>query len=629
MKRSIFRRLFYTRLNRQRLLFPGFLAFAVAALIAYVATAIVPSRESLHERAVRLRRTGGIAQAEELYRDEFLRTKSVPDLVALVRMHDPHGAGFIVTQDVVEDAAGEDEPELTPSTDAGAAAPEVRTGDAGPADARTADARTADARAAGASDAGKDSVDAGSDTDASTDAGLRDEGPTKLVDPSIDEELALHTLTRVPDDLDHLLEDTTIPFDVRLVGRFLRGGRSLAEKRSLTDAVKKAAAETPPRPWFNYALGEAEELRAHENDAAAYFEREARAYPDHEEALLGALRVFIGNEDWGRVELLVQDPRIAEHVPLEIRCHVAIQDRNAGRAARLVFEIWKDRFLERSVFLSAITALAWAFVCARIGKLSKRTRWMRSMAFLAFALGVFSTLPTLVVSVVEEAKLRFTETGDAGRDMLFFVFGVGVREEVCKLACIAPIIYLIRKRKWGDRLDILTVGAFAGLGFAAAENISYLAGSDPTTAFARFLTANFFHISMTAVLASALDDLFKDSEKHAFAFSERALLVMGLHGVYDFVLTHHEYGGAFVATIALVFLTRFFLNEASEVRGRPERGFSLVHSFIVAASAVAGITYVHAGRTVGFHEAPMLLAGGAFSFVIVIFYLVRALGDVE
>ena len=123
---------------------------------------------------------------------------------------------------------------------------------------------------------------------------------------------------------------------------------------------------------------------------------------------------------------------------------------------------------------------------------------------LAFVLGIASVSLTLVFVVLEEVFLKMNETGDPLRDLLFFTFGVGLREEISKLVFFAPLLPLLRRANC-TRLDVLICGALVGLGFAAEENLSYLHQGDLSTAMARFLTANFFHMSMTAILAGASD----------------------------------------------------------------------------------------------------------------------------
>ena len=145
---------------------------------------------------------------------------------------------------------------------------------------------------------------------------------------------------------------------------------------------------------------------------------------------------------------------------------------------------------------------------------------------------------TLAIAALEEGLLNMTESGDPIRDALFFTFGVGLREEVSKLVFFLPLLPFLRR--YGTRLDVLVCGALVGLGFAAEENLNYLRVGDLSTGMARFLTANFFHMSMTAILAGALDDMLRDGKDEGDGVHEasrrRSSTVAAMHGAYDYCL---------------------------------------------------------------------------------------------
>jgi RsiW-degrading membrane proteinase PrsW (M82 family) len=273
--------------------------------------------------------------------------------------------------------------------------------------------------------------------------------------------------------------------------------------------------------------------------------------------------------------------------------------------------------------MSGIAALAWGFFCSRLGKLGRRPAQRLAFYVTAFVLGVASVVPTVLLISLEEAKLRLVETGDAARDILFFVFGVGLREEASKLALFALLLPALRK--WGDRLDVLICGAMVGLGFAAEENLGYLASGDIHTELGRFLTANFLHIAMTGTLAAALDDFVSDPGERAQQFSNTALTVVGLHGAYDFLVSHREFGGGYAAMIAFVFLTRLFLGAADRARHRVDRDLSPLHAFIFATAVVTGVSAVYATVAVGPVEAAAAMAEGLLGEAITIAVFVSTL----
>lgn len=245
------------------------------------------------------------------------------------------------------------------------------------------------------------------------------------------------------------------------------------------------------------------------------------------------------------------------------------------------------------------------------------------MYLLAFVLGVASIVPTVLLIAIEEAKLHLVETGDAPRDVLFFVFGVGLREEASKLLMFLPLLPLLRR--WGDKLDVLVCGAMVGLGFAAEENLGYLAEGNLHSGLGRFLTANFFHMAMTGTLASALDDFLRDREKFAAEFSRTSIFIVGIHGAYDFLLSHGEYGGSYLAMTAFVFLTRMFLHAVDVARRRADRGITPLHAFILAVSLVVGVTLAYATLAVGPKMALAMTGAGLIGEGIIVYVFVRTL----
>src|SRR5207244_9548964 len=104
---------------------------------------------------------------------------------------------------------------------------------------------------------------------------------------------------------------------------------------------------------------------------------------------------------------------------------------------------------------------------------------------LSFVLGILSIYPTLLAVVTEESIFKFKMVNQPLPDAIYFVFGVGLREELCKLLLFLPLLPALLKR--GSRIEAMTCGALVGLGFAAEENVGYFLRYDAATAMPRFL----------------------------------------------------------------------------------------------------------------------------------------------
>ncbi len=412
-----------------------------------------------------------------------------------------------------------------------------------------------------------------------------------------------------------------LPPELLLVARFVAEDPT---PPSVQSAMVEGAEREPPVPWYNHLLAEGALDEERPSEAAALFEREGLAFADRKDDVDKAINIWMDLEDWDEVRQQMGDVRVLAGVDADTRERFSLHERDWLATMKWFAWGWRSRLTLAGVAMSGTAALAWGFFCSRLGKLAERP--VRRLVFYvcAFALGVLSVAPTMALITIEEIKLRLVETGDAARDILFFVFGVGLREEASKLLMFA--ILLPALRKWGDKLDVLVGGAMVGLGFAAEENLGYLASGDLHTGLGRFLTANFLHIAMTGVLAAALDDLVTDPEGQAVEFSRTALLVVGLHGAYDFLISHEEFGGSFMAMAVFVFLTRLFLSYVDRARRRVDRGVSPLQAFVLAASAVTGVSAAYATLAVGPLNALWVMAEGLLGEAIIFAMFVRTLG---
>lgn len=424
------------------------------------------------------------------------------------------------------------------------------------------------------------------------------------------------------DVLEDFLEHLQPPELARL-GRFVYALQTASVPTALREEIAEGAKRDPPVPWYNHALGDDAIQRGEWAEAARLFEREGLAFPERHEDLDRALLVFVKLDDWAHVTERLADPAVAGRVDPHVKYLVAVHDRDWGAAARWLVVAWRPNLTLTNGIMSGIAALAWGFFCARLGRLGDRPKRRLLFYVLAFALGVLSIAPTAALIAVEEAKLKLSATGDTVRDALYFVFGVGLREEASKLLLFVPLLPVLRK--WGDKLDVLVCGSLVGLGFAAEENLNYLSGGDLHTGLARFLTANFMHMAMTGILASALDDILRDPERHAADFSRTSLMVVGLHGAYDFLLSHEEMGGSYMAMAVFFFLARMFLDAADLVRRKADGGFSLTHAFIVSLGVVVGTSAVYAVAAVGPAQGALVLAEGLLGIAILVYAFVRTL----
>ena len=321
-------------------------------------------------------------------------------------------------------------------------------------------------------------------------------------------------------------------------------------------AVEEAAAAEPPLPWANRLLGREAAADDRRADAAAYFEREGLAFPEHAADLDLALHLYAESGQWDEVAARLEDPRYAAAASDGVRYHLAIHQRDWLAVARWFFPYQYAGVTLGLFALASISALGWFVFCARVGLVRERPRVRVPLYLTAFLLGIVSVYPTLLASLVEEEALKFTESANGLRNLIYCVLGIGLREELCKVLLFLPLLPFVRKL--GKR-EALACGALVGLGFAAEENVGYFLKSPIlSVAYTRFLTANFLHISTTALVAGALWEVARPidganprmvSAKRDAAIrglSTAFLIAIGIHGIYDYVLTNTDSGGLLV-----------------------------------------------------------------------------------
>jgi RsiW-degrading membrane proteinase PrsW (M82 family) len=241
----------------------------------------------------------------------------------------------------------------------------------------------------------------------------------------------------------------------------------------------------------------------------------------------------------------------------------------------------------------------------------------------AFALGALSIAPTVFLIVWQELVLHLVQNGSVVRDAIYFVLGVGFREELSKLVLFLPLLPILLKR--GQLVEVVACGALVGVGFAAVENLQYFSRDDLGSALGRFLTANFLHMSMTALTATAAYRIAKSPDGF-HDFTVTFLTVVGLHGFYDFFLVSPIVGDmSFFAMAVFVVLARDFVLAMHDARLRAGRSKPLLPVFAIGTAVVCGATFIYASIIVGPGTAAEMMYLGLLGVAVLTIVFVRQL----
>src|SRR5439155_6951671 len=115
--------------------------------------------------------------------------------------------------------------------------------------------------------------------------------------------------------------------------------------------------------------------------------------------------------------------------------------------------------------LAILSGVLWFILAARLGRMFDMERGRRRLYAGAFFLGILSIYPTLLLITAEESFFGFKALEQPLPDAIYYIFGVGLREELCKLLLFLPLLPILKKR--ASRIEAMTCGALVGLGFAA------------------------------------------------------------------------------------------------------------------------------------------------------------------
>jgi RsiW-degrading membrane proteinase PrsW (M82 family) len=418
------------------------------------------------------------------------------------------------------------------------------------------------------------------------------------------------TLTRDGDIAAVVLADDLPPEVALLAGWWSRVTRGEAAPADRAPIVAVADAR-PPAPWANHLLAREAQLDDREDDAADRFAREASSFDDRTGDVDAACALWINAGDFDRLERAFSDPRFARQVRPELRLQEAVRRHDWASAARWFLPAQYGDATPGILVLVLVSGLVWFTLCIQMGLVDERPRFRVPLYLAAFVLGVASTYVTMALGLVEQA-FGFDEKGQPIADAIYFVVGVGLREELSKVLLLLPLVPIILR--WGRRREALACGALVGLGFAAEENISYF-HMGLSTALARFLTANFLHVSTTGIAAVAIDDAVRGREASDGDLSRALMTVVVAHGLYDFFLSSGSVsGGSFFSMVVFIFLARRFVGALRDLPGREK---PLLRSFCVGLAVVAGATFIYASALVGPASAAMALTGGALGLALV------------
>jgi len=390
--------------------------------------------------------------------------------------------------------------------------------------------------------------------------------------------------------------------------------------------LEAAALTTTPPAFANEFLGDLLAAEGENKEALQAFQRES-GFADAKRSRSRALRLAIALKDLPALREMLANPRVAD----------AMSPQDQDEAGLLVGD-WRlvvkgflrmvGQHARPDVLVFALFAGAlWYAVFVRCG-VRERWRWVRPLP--ALLAGIASILPTLVLIHWQEAATGLSENGEFLHDLVFYVTGVGLREETAKLALFALFIpWLLRHRTPGKAL---LTGAFVGLGFALEENRSYfLMSGVANVAIGRLLTANFFHAALTGLAGHALYEVVRTKFGSAQQFVVTFVGVVLAHGLYDWVQAAGSSLAAvgdisFFAVVILAVIAQQFFDRLAGLIQPQRAAVSLLSLFLVGLAILVAAGFIIAGGESGNMAAVSAVGVDALSLVPITVFYVRKFG---
>lgn len=327
------------------------------------------------------------------------------------------------------------------------------------------------------------------------------------------------------------------------------------------------AYQAHPVPFANELAGNLFADAGRSELALEHYQKELAIRPGSETTVRKLIEFYWENHDFAKLAELHSNPAHTSLFTTEQTIEIAAHAHRWGEVLRPLWNLQKSAFADKiPVILTTVAGMIWLFLAWQMIQADSLLHFRSWGLLLAVAAGAASTFPVLFLDVFQKEAWGLSQTGTLLNDIVFFIAGVGVREEACKLIAFSLFVPVLLKRR--SRLESIIFAGCVGLGFAVEENVSYFQMSnDPATAFARFLTANFFHFAATGLTGVALCDTIVDLKKKWWKLPATFIAVSLAHGVYDaFIgLPHHTFTA--LSLSCFVFLSLAFFREVSRERG--------------------------------------------------------------
>jgi protease PrsW len=383
------------------------------------------------------------------------------------------------------------------------------------------------------------------------------------------------------------------------------------------------AYQPHPQPFTNELAADLYADTGREDLALEHYQKELVVHPGAESTGRKLIELYWDKKDFAKLTELQANAAYAPLFTPEQTLELTAHSRRWSDTLGPLWTLQKSAFDEKiPVILTTVAGLVWLVLAWQMIQADSLLQFRSWGLLLAVAAGAASTFPVLFLDIFEKEVWGLTQTGSVLNDILFFVAGVGVREEACKLIAFLPFVPVLLKRR--SRLEAIIFAGCVGLGFAVEENVSYFRMSnDPATAFARFLTANFFHFAATGLIGVALCDSLVNMKKKWWKLPVTFVVVALAHGFYDAFIALPILTFTALSLSCFIFLSLAFFREVSRERGPATDQLFPAATLIVGLALLVATVIACAAKQGGMDFAFESIKAGAvgLGFFIYMFFI--------
>jgi protease PrsW len=386
------------------------------------------------------------------------------------------------------------------------------------------------------------------------------------------------------------------------------------------------AHQAQPPAHANERVGDLHANRPDATEKAArYYLRELAVRPGADDVRRKLVNLHWESGEFSVLAGLRADPSYASMFTNEMLVKVAVQQNQWSALWAPLIAMQKENFSQRiPVILTCVAGAVWLLLAWQMGQPRGLFSFRIWAPVVAIPLGMASTLPVLFLDVYQSEAWGLKHSGLFYEDCLFFVAGVGLREELCKLVFFLPFLPVLLAR--GNRLEMLLVAGCVGLGFAVEENVSYFRMAEPSNAFGRFLTANFLHFAATGLAGLALCDALRNFRTNWWKFPAVFAAVVLAHGFYDVFISVPMYVFIALGLSCFILLSLAFFRQVAAERGSATDQVFPAATLVVGLSVLVATIIVCAAGDYGLDFALSAVSSSAISlavFVYMFFVLFR------